>query len=271
MKYKIGIMQGRLVRREIKSRLQSFPWKNWRNEIMLAKKYKINFIEWTLDYKDFYKNPLIKYPFLVKKILNKNNIKTESVTCDFFMQRPPFHKKKYKTTEFLLKLISVSRVVGIKYIVIPLVDNSSLKNIKNKKKIISYFKQFQKINKSNKVKIIFEFDLKPKKVIQFINKLDNSFGINYDLGNSAFYRHKFEEEKKYFYRVFNIHLKDRNRAGQSVLFGKGLVKFHEFFKFLNKIKYKNLLILQSFIPSNNNVVINTMQNYKFIKKIYEKK
>ena len=68
-------MQGRLVRREIKSRLQSFPWKNWRNEIILAKKYKINFIEWTLDYKDFYKNPLIKYPFLVKKILNKNNLK----------------------------------------------------------------------------------------------------------------------------------------------------------------------------------------------------
>ncbi len=35
---KIGIMQGRLVPREIKSRLQSFPFAMWKKEIELAKK-----------------------------------------------------------------------------------------------------------------------------------------------------------------------------------------------------------------------------------------
>ena len=40
MKNKIGIMQGRLVPREIKSRIQSFPFKNWKKEIILLKKKK---------------------------------------------------------------------------------------------------------------------------------------------------------------------------------------------------------------------------------------
>ena len=38
MKFSIGIMQGRLVDREIKSRLQSFPWRHWRKEIKLINK-----------------------------------------------------------------------------------------------------------------------------------------------------------------------------------------------------------------------------------------
>ena len=80
---KLGIMQGRLVPREIKSRIQSFPWKNWKKEIHLAKKNKIKYIEWTLDYRNFLLNPLIQNPILVKKILKENNTKLNSILLIF--------------------------------------------------------------------------------------------------------------------------------------------------------------------------------------------
>ncbi len=261
-------MQGRLVEREIKNKLQSFPIKNWHNEIRLAKKYKIKFIEWTLDYNKFYENPLIKNPKKVKEILKKNKVLVKTVTCDFFMQKPPF-KKENKTTEYLFKLISVSKIIGIKLIVIPLVDNSSIKINCNEQQIINYFKELKKKITLQDVKIIFELDLEPKKVRKFIKKLDNSFGINYDLGNSAFYGYSFNDEKLYFSKVLNVHLKDRNYLGHSVPFGKGLVNFEIFFNYMKKIKYRNLYILQSYIPRYKNSKLNTLQNLKIIQKYHD--
>ena len=54
---KLGLIQGRLLKREIKSKLQSFPWSSWQKEFF-NEKNKLKNLEWTLDYKDFLKNPI---------------------------------------------------------------------------------------------------------------------------------------------------------------------------------------------------------------------
>ena len=46
----------KLVKREIKSRMQSFPWKNWKKEFRLLDQLSIRNLEWTLDYKNFFNN-----------------------------------------------------------------------------------------------------------------------------------------------------------------------------------------------------------------------
>ena len=40
--FKIGFMQGRLVKSEKKNFVQSFPWKNWKKNFVLQKKTKLN-------------------------------------------------------------------------------------------------------------------------------------------------------------------------------------------------------------------------------------
>ena len=270
MKLNIGIMQGRLVDREIKSRLQSFPWRYWRKEIKLAKKNKIKFLEWTLDYYKFDHNPLIKNPKKVFKYLKQNKVQVKTVTADFFMQKPPFLRHN-KTSDYLKKLIEIANNVGIKFIIVPLVDNSSIKKKYKEKQILNYFKSLQINTKFKKVKILFELDLSPSKLLKFINKLNKSFGINYDVGNSASYGYKFDTEKKYFHKVFNIHIKDRKINGGSVPLGKGNVEFNKFFLFLQKIKYSGLLVLQTYIPKEKLALENTLKNYKFVRKFYEKK
>ena len=48
-------MQGRLSRK-VNNKIQAFPEKEWKKEFPRAKKLGLRFIEWTLDYKNFYKN-----------------------------------------------------------------------------------------------------------------------------------------------------------------------------------------------------------------------
>jgi len=270
MKPRIGIMQGRLVKREIKSRLQSFPWKNWIKEINLLKELNINNFEWTIDYKKFDSNPLIKRPLKVLQIIKKKKLILNSITADFFMQKPPF-KKNPKTTKYLLKLINILNKMEINYLIIPLVDNSSVKDYKYRNFIINYFNNISDKIQIKKLKILFEFDLSPKKIINFMRQLSKHYGINYDTGNSSYYGYNFSEEKKYFSKVYNIHIKDRNKYGNSVKLGNGLVNFEKFFKYLKKIKYTRNLILQTYISKNNNVANETLRNYKFIQSFYEKK
>jgi len=247
-KNKFGFVQGRLTKQ--KNKIQQFPAKGWKLELQNAKKLKFNIIEWTIDHYGFYKNPLLslKYVALIKKILKKNNIKINSVTADFFMEKPFWkqHNEKYylKKIELLIKFCSIH---NIKFIVIPLVDKSSIKNKNLENKVVSTFKKFETLLKKYRVTILFESDFKPKKLLRFIKNFKNEiFAINYDLGNSASLSYDIEDEfKNYGKYIKNIHIKDRKKNGESVRLGSGNADFNKFFKVLKKIKYNGSLIFQT--------------------------
>ena len=51
-------MQGRLSSM-IGNKIQAFPSKNWFKEFKIAKSIGISLMEWTIDLKKLYKNPLL--------------------------------------------------------------------------------------------------------------------------------------------------------------------------------------------------------------------
>jgi hexulose-6-phosphate isomerase len=250
----IGFMQGRLSP-IFKKKIQSFPWNYWRKEIFIAKKNNFNLIEWTLDYPRLFNNPLISSQEQKKTLifLKKNKIFVNSVTCDFFMQKPFFlikNKKKYELNiNNLLKVIKKLINAKIKFIVIPLVDKSSIKNTYQEKLVIREFNKIIKnLNTNNfKAKILFEIDYSPSKLKKFIKKFSsNFFGINYDSGNSASSNYNIDEEFNcYGDRILNIHIKDRIKYGITIKLGHGNVNFCKLKKNLKKIHYKGNLILQT--------------------------
>ena len=265
----LGFMQGRLVPQE-KGIIQSFPWSSWEDEFKIANKIGLNLMEWTLDYKRFYLNPINNEEG--RKLINylkiKNNIKIKSVTCDFFMQSPYFKKKNDKTFKMLKDLIANAKKLNIKFFVLPLVDNGSLKTKRVEKNFINMTLKLHKKLVNNKVKIIFESDFRPSKLLSFINRFPKkSFGINYDSGNSAGQKISFEDEKIYFNRVYNIHLKDKNFRNISVNLGEGIVNFKNLFNYCKKIKYKSNFIFQT--ARNKNDISIMKKNIKFFKKLYE--
>ena len=61
--------------------------------------------------------------------------------------------------------------------------------------------------------------------------MKNRIFINYDIGNSAAKNFDFNQEKKYFRYVKNIHLKDRIKYGSTIRFGHGNADFKKYLLF----------------------------------------
>lgn len=268
MRYKIGFMQGRLVKPVKKNIIQYFPDKDWFMELQIGQ-HIFDLMEWTINIENLKKNPLIKKKLdkdFVKKIKSAT-INIESVTCDFFMQVPIFKKKYYskynEIKKYLLLLISNCEKLHIKFIILPLVDNSSVKNSNEENKLYDFIFMISK--KLKKTQIIFETDYSPKEVTRFIERFDiKKFGINYDTGNSAALDYKIKDEINYFRYVKNIHIKDRKLQGTTVRLGQGNCNFKNFFYYLKRSKYKGNLILQTARAKKNSDIYEICLNKKYI-------
>ncbi len=267
----LGLMQGRLVKSEKKNRIQYFPAKNWKKEIDLMNDVKINILEWTINRENAKNNPLIHNPFKIINFLKNKKIKVLSVTNDIFMQEPFFKSKNTKKMNLLLKelkiIIKNSGKVGAKNIVLPIVDNGSVTDSNQKKILIDRLKKIKLTKKDPN--ILFESDMSPKKLINFIECFDsNKFGINYDIGNSSYYNYNFNDEKKYFKYIKNVHLKDKNKNDKTVRLGTGQAKFKKIFSTLKEIEYNGNFILQTARSKSNNHIGEIKMNLNFLKKFF---
>jgi len=267
---KLGVMQGRLTPM-IGNKIQSFPKKNWQKEFSLARKLNIRYVEWTLDYKDIFSNPIFvkskikKISFLKKKY----SINIISLTGDCFMQKPfwKVHNSAKLINDFK-KIVKACSALKIKYIIVPIVDKGKIEAKWQEIKLIDELNKLNKFLKNYRVKILFESDYKPKLLSKFINKLDKSiYGINYDIGNSASLDYDVNEEFRYYgKRIKNIHIKDRLINGTTVRLGMGNANFKKLFKNIKKLNYKGLLILQTARAPIKNKDINEIQtNISFIR------
>jgi len=269
-KKKLSITQGRHVK-VINQRIQLFPEKNWKNELKLFNLTKLKFIEWVVSRDNFNKNPIcqINGHKIINKYLKKNEIKCRSVDLDFIVKENPleFSEEKIKTFIEKIEIISSnSAKIGIKYLIFPFLENSSPNGkIKLNKLILLFNKIRKKISK--KLFILIETDLQPAILLRFIKKMKNKIFINYDLGNSASKNYNFEEEKKYFKFVKNIHLKDRVKNGSTIRFGHGNANFKKLFNFLIKNKNNYDFTLQPARSKCNKDIKEIKLNIKYIEQL----
>ena len=77
---------------------------DWKLEFSKARKLGLKSIEWTLDYKNLEKNPLLnkRGQSQIKQLSKKNLIKINSITGDCFMQKPFWKKKNNQKLHSLL-------------------------------------------------------------------------------------------------------------------------------------------------------------------------
>ena len=269
MKSRLGFMQGRLVDSEKKNSIQFFPAKNWSEELKIAKKLNFKIMEWTINVENMKYNPLFNGEInKVKKIIQKNKITIPSVTIDYFMQKPFFKMRNKTEREKILnnirKIINNGNKLNIKYFILPLVDNSSIKStIQEKNLIQEVIKLLKLINK--KSYILFEIDYLPNQISKFIKKFkSNKVGINYDTGNSAGLGYDFKKELNYFKYVKNIHIKDRKLKGKTVRLGFGNWQYKKFFKLIGK-NYNGNFILQTARSKDNKHEEEILINRNFFK------
>ena len=267
---KISITQGRHLR-ILNKRIQLFPEKNWKKELKLFNLTKLKFIEWVVSKDNFKKNPIcqINGYKIINKHLKDNKLKCRSIDLDFIVKENPlkFTEKKLKAFIEKIKTISSnSNKIGIKYLIFPFLENSSPNEKIKFNKLVILLNEIKKII-SNELFILIETDLKPLKLILLIKKMKNKIYINYDLGNSASKNYNFEDEKKYFKFVKNIHLKDRVKGGSTVRFGHGNADFKKLFIFLKKSKNSYDFTLQPARSKCNKDVKEIKLNIEYVEKL----
>jgi L-ribulose-5-phosphate 3-epimerase len=270
MNFSYGIMQGRLSK-IIDNKIQAFPEKYWETEFSKARKLGLKSIEWTLDYKNLNNNPILseKGQLTIKKLSKKYSVKVNSLTGDCFMQKPFWKiKNNKKLINDLKKIIDSCKKLGIKFIVVPLVDNGSINNNNDRINLIKSCNKIIKYLHNSKLKLIFESDFPPKKLKNFISKFDKKyFGINYDTGNSAALNYNIDDEFRCYGKyISNIHIKDRMKNGKTIRLGHGNANFLKLFKNLRKIRYKKVLILQTARSKNNQHMNEIKMNLNYLRK-----
>ena len=248
----IGIMQGRLLPK-FKGRYQAHPLGYWQDEFLKAKDIGLNYIEFILDYNDFQQNPLSFETGIIEIIntIQKTGVGVKSICADYFMEAP-IHSSLINVYEssinILNNLIVNSNKIGVKDIVIPCVDQSSLMHEKDQINLIKNLQKPIELASKYNINLALETDLPPKNLASLLGEFDsNIITVNYDTGNSASLGYDMLEEFKcYGERISDIHIKDRELGGGSVLLGTGATNFSLFFEILSTMNFKGPIVMQAF-------------------------
>jgi len=207
-------------------------------------------MEWTIDSYNIENNPIFLPKGIreIKSLSDLFDVRIQSVTCDFFMENPPWVDKA--NIEFLRGLFSKladaaeSLETALK-LVVPLVDSGSLRSDSDFCLVLDSL-NIDYLQEAN-CQILFETDYRP---LEFRDLLANfpiqNLGINLDTGNSASLGFDPKEEVLVLEGLIcNVHIKDRKFRGESVPLGSGSTELSAYLKYLMSIGYKQNFILQT--------------------------
>ncbi len=246
----IGFMQGRLSAL-VDGKIQAFPAQAWRAEFAQAAQLGLALMEWTLDQTGLRDNPLMTPVGRaeIAALRVSHGIAIPSVTGDCFMQAP-FWKvsgagRAGRQQDFL-DVVDACGACSIGLLVVPLVDAGSLTSPADEDRLVQWLLDQAGHFERQHVRVLFESDFGPSELARLMDRLPMTFGINYDIGNSAALGFDpVEEFGAYGNRVLNVHVKDRPRNGTTVALGRGDADFAAVFAALARADYAGNYILQT--------------------------
>jgi len=247
----IGYMQGRLCPM-VEGKIQSFPWQHWRTEFPRAQRLGFGLMEWTLDHGRLSQNPLMTSQGRaeIQDLSSKYGVRVGSLTGDIFMQAP-FWKvggelREQRLAELDLVLDACADL-GIRIVVVPLVDNGSMLSSEHEDAVIAAVTARADRLRRDHLVLAFECDYHPSNLERFIGRIPSDIcGINLDIGNSAALGYDTAEEiAAYGERIINVHIKDRIRGGTTVALGTGSADIPRSLRMLVSSGYRGSYVLQT--------------------------
>ena len=246
----IGIMQGRLSPR-INGKIQAYPANTWQKEFEIAQEIGYSAIEWIVE-KPVETNALMtdSGKAEIKKAIALTGVRIDFVCADIFMQQPLVRMTeeiKFQNKEYLLEILKNAKEVGAVGVEIPFVDNSSIKNEKEKQEFIDAMQDAFKLAKDMDIKISLETDLPPSDFQELLDNINLDYvQANYDIGNSASLGFDPKEElEAYGLKILNVHVKDRKLGSTTVPLGTGNANINYVFQKLQEIGYNGGLTMQA--------------------------
>lgn len=263
----VGVMQGRLLPK-YKGRYQAHPVGYWKDEFQIASGLGLDCIEFILDYEGAEANPLlsgVRHEEIIE-VVDSTGVAVKTVCADFFMEAP-LHSANGETVSYALdvlsQLIRTGYQIGLNDIVIPCVDNSSIKDSSQMERFIVGLTSAVQDAEAANINLALETDLGPQEFARLLDSFSSKrITVNYDIGNSASLGYDpLEELDCYGNRISDIHIKDRLLGGASVELGTGSAQFDRFFDKLIEIDYLGPFILQAYRDDEGVEVFKTQLNW----------
>lgn len=250
--YQLGVMQGRLLPKYM-GRYQAHPLGYWQDEFSVANDLGLDLIEFILDYQDWEMNPLMSRQGIdmISATAARSGVSVRSVCADYFMEAP-LHSNDdgivRQSQRVLNLLIESAASLGVTDIVIPCVDDSSLKDDVASERF--YLGMVPAIATAERlgVNLALETDLPPETFRTLLRRFDSvRVKVNYDTGNSASLGYDPRHEiAAYGDHITDVHIKDRRRGGGSVELGNGDMDFDLFFELLPSSDSRIFFIMQAY-------------------------
>lgn len=263
-------MQGRLVPPE-EGRFQSFPRRDWRSEFSLAAEAELNGIEWIFDTYGEDVNPLANNAGIAEmlSLSQQAGITVRSLCADYFMDQPFLRTGELQRQALIEKmrwLLSRCKLAGIRRVVMPFVDNSSIQNADEEKEVISILQSILPAAEVNEVELHLETSLAAEPFAHLLERCDHPLvRVNYDSGNSASLGYVVSDEfAAYGDRIGSVHIKDRRLRGGTVPLGTGHADLPSMFRGLAGLKYQGDFVLQIARSEPGQEVPWTVQNLAFV-------
>jgi hexulose-6-phosphate isomerase len=247
---RIGFMQGRLSP-PVGDKIQAFPAGHWREELAFAERLCFPLMEWTLDHEGVGENPLMTEAGRAeaRTLCAAHKVRLAALTGDLFMQQPFWKSDAGRggLVRLLDAVLDACVAAGIASIVVPLVDNGSLENARQRRALSEVLLPRLGRLAAGRLTIAFESDLPPQPLKAFIADYPAAaFGITYDTGNSAASGYDWREElAAYGERIVHVHVKDRLLNGPSVPLGRGSADLPGVLRGLERGGYRGSFVLQT--------------------------
>ena len=234
----LGCSQGRLIV-PYNNQLQCFPKGKWIDEFELARDCRLNFIELLAERIHNPHNPIWNDEGInnLKKNMRLNNLDSFSACIDYVIEESLFSDATGENTfNYLIKFIKQINKIGIKKLVLPLLEASEI-NSYPQNLIVDKLKLILDECQSLGIDVLLESVANANDLFNILENVDHpNLGCVYDTGNRYEISNHIDEInflKKY---IKHIHIKDK-RNKENVIVGSGQVDFLSILKTLNSISY----------------------------------
>ncbi|MBF0341656.1 MAG: sugar phosphate isomerase/epimerase [Magnetococcales bacterium] len=271
----IAIMQGRLSP-PFEGRFQAFPASSWREEFFRAREAELAGIEWIFEVPHADDNPMASDTGLdeMRRLIAETGVAVRSICADYYMDAPLVKDGVPVSASIahLKWLMSRAAQLNITYIILPCVDQSSLRSEQDRRALQSVLSDLLPVAESMHVELHLETDLPPTIFSQLLAHHNHpNLRANYDIGNSASLGFDPAEEMTLLAPwLGSVHVKDRLAGGGTVPLGRGAADFPTCFRQIRQAGFNRWFVLQvargpsgeevSLARANRNFVVEQWNN-----------
>lgn len=235
--------QGRLTEPP-RGELQWFPQDEWHTEFINAGLLGCSFIELLIEREKNISNPIwsVSGREEIITLCANNGLVPYSICLDYIIDNSILDDEEKRAFLSMSECIAVASKLNAQVIVLPLLEKSAvcLDNLVSTAKVI---RKVGLLAGKHNIQLCVETLLPADELNQFINMIDlKNVKAVFDTGNRVVETLDLGDEIiKLAGNIGHVHIKDKDRFGNNVVLGSGLVDFCDVFSALDQINYRGPL------------------------------